>query len=458
MEFLDSLPEHGNCLILNNFAGAGHVQATESLTKALELRNKTKGVALNVFSIDIHRASFGDTIGNWAIENWNAQQKREDVQALNDYLKYHWVDEWVFGAIRFFAFLYQLSKYDVDTIVTTQPLGTKALIRAVRVRNWFNRCFRPSKTQIKIHMVMTELPTARTDNFFPQVKGLCDADKAVFKLVTMKPLVKYGQSDEAFWQECTGLSLKKGEVIYDIPPVRKAFVDIAAAEVDPNEVEPGKDIPQLTVKYDTANDELDLMASATGLPLHGDKGKVTFDIQPQDKVVTLMLGGQACVGATKQYVRGLIKHLGRKDTDYDQYVYVFCGKHKKGDDTLFKQVHDIVAEARAKGKLSKNMHVVPLSYQGDTEIAPIMARSDMTITKSGGLTAMEINAIVNAKKIFLHTTCKDPKSQEDMLTRGMPLWEAGNARYLIKRKGARVVTPEIVGRHLKHCFKAAAAA
>lgn len=442
MEFINKLPNAGNCLVVSNACGAGHIQATESIEKAITVRNKAHKKALNVFTIDFLKASVGNWIGQKSIDSWNGKQKREDVAAINKYLNYQWAEEWFLGIIVFFAFLFQLSKYNVDTVITAQPLGIKAIIRAVRVRNWFNRCFYPSRKQIQVTMVMTDLPTEKTRNFLPPIKRLSANDRKVFKLVTMKPLLAPGQSQEQFWNKFAGLSLKKGEVYYDGAPVRRAF----------RELDPAKEIPQLSVKY-ASDEELKLMAATCGEALHrkAADGKIVFDISPDDKVISLMLGGHACVEATKQYVQNLMRCLSKPGVSQQKhYLYVYCGKHGVGEKaSLFKQIHDLVQAERLAGRLPNNLHVVPVTYQGDDEIAPMMARSNLTITKSGGLTAMEVHKVVQ-KKIFLHATLKgatETTPEEELMDKGMPVWEAGNADYLRKMKGAAIVTPQTISGH-----------
>jgi hypothetical protein len=57
---------------------------------------------------------------------------------------------------------------------------------------------------------------------------------------------------------------------------------------------------------------------------------------------------------------------------------------------------------------------------------------------------MELMAIMSGKS-FIHSEAKKGKnktlSREDLL-KGIPGWEAGNARYLIKKVNAKLVTPE----------------
>lgn len=437
MGLIQGLPARGNCLILSDECGTGHEEATKSIMASLEKANRS---GLKVIKADVLRTTFGNCIANKAIRDWNDKLKREDVKALNNYLKYQWVDEWVLSIITFFRFLIYLSWNRIDTIISTQPLGTKAIVRAVRVVNWLRRCCCCRGQQIKYSMVLTELPNEKTLNFLPPVKRLNANDRKVFRLIALKPLLGRAKDEEEFWQKNAGLSKKKGEVIHDKPPLRHAFSLIT----------PGQQISSLEVKYGSDPTELKLMGETCGddLSTRAANGKLAFDIEPDEKVMMLMLGGQASIKATKQYVEHFIKRFKPSSTIHKKhYLFVFCGKHAAGQNSLLQQVHDIVAKARRNNQLSDQLCIVPLSFQDGEQIAPLMARSDLTITKSGGLTAMEVNAVVQ-RKIFLHASydaITNP-SESELIAKGMPMWEGGNADYLCKMRGATVINPQTFSR------------
>ena len=82
----------------------------------------------------------------------------------------------------------------------------------------------------------------------------------------------------------------------------------------------------------------------------------------------------------------------------------------------------------------KHLTIVPTPHQEDQAIAPLLQRTNTMITKSGGLSSMEILTACKGD-IFIH---EEPKKQNHP---GMPLWEKGNARYLAHYKQAQFVTP-----------------
>lgn len=153
-----------------------------------------------------------------------------------------------------------------------------------------------------------------------------------------------------------------------------------------------------------------------------------------------MLGGQACIEPTKDYVRELLKQYQQQQTSEKVYLFVFCG----GQANLFQQIHDIAIQENAH--LSQ-LKIIPLAYQTDEEVAPILARSNISITKSGGLTSMELQSVAHGR-VLIHASEKyiEPGrkvTEEELLEKGMPIWEAGNARYLQASKKAQIVTPAI---------------
>lgn len=190
-----------------------------------------------------------------------------------------------------------------------------------------------------------------------------------------------------------------------------------------------------------------------------------LDLQLTDKVLALMLGSQASFDATLEYVRNTIewaKTSLEKDAP-PHYLFVFCGRHNQGDpNSLLQATYKLVQEAKSKNP-SSNLVIVPLSFQDAEQIAPILARADMTITRSGGLTAMELLEVATGK-ICIHVVDKKSKAQidekgiitneEEILKQGMLYWEGGNEIYLKERKGARLMTPESLQKSLRDIFKA----
>jgi len=91
-----------------------------------------------------------------------------------------------------------------------------------------------------------------------------------------------------------------------------------------------------------------------------------------------------------------------------------------------------------------------MTFQSDEIIAPLFFRSDMTCTRSGGQTSMELMC-VGQGKIWIHSETKNKGKvlQNEDLLKGIPGWEAGNAAYLQRFRNAQLVTPFTIGQLAK---------
>ena len=88
--------------------------------------------------------------------------------------------------------------------------------------------------------------------------------------------------------------------------------------------------------------------------------------------------------------------------------------------------------------------IVPLSFQDDKALAPLYQNLDFIIAKSGGLTTMELLKAVK-NDIFIHD---DPQHNSSNVFSfftnrfdTMPVWERGNAEYLMAKKDAKLINP-----------------
>jgi hypothetical protein len=426
MELINNLPPQGNVLFISNGCGGGHIQTISSLEAQLaathtELRSTT---------IDVYKNSFGNCIGNCVIDRWSREQKEGDVKALNSYLKYGWVERYVLSIFTFFGFVVALLKNNTDVVVNVQPFGLGALLSAIRVVNCVRRFFCcQTREPIRISMILTELPNAETKNFFPGIKGLSSGDLKYFTLYTTHPLLEPGQTEEDFWKTHCGLPMEN--VKYDRLPVRQAFFD----QID-------KPRPtSLTVKVDSDENRQLIVECCGEANLSHQQDSFTFELEPEDRLLSIHLGGQACISAANGYLLSRIQdqtpRIGK------EYIFILCGDNNS-ENSLFAQVIDNVK----KNPLPDGLHIVPLTRQTDVEIAPLLARSDAAIIKSGGLTSMEVFT-VPPEHIFIHSMCpKEIVDNEEMIEQGMPVWEGGNARYLMETKQARVVTTETIGNNI----------
>ena len=118
--------------------------------------------------------------------------------------------------------------------------------------------------------------------------------------------------------------------------------------------------------------------------------------------------------------------------------------HQPGQNSLFKRVAQFIQEVK---NYPKNLTIVPMSFQQDDTLGPLFFRSDITCTRSGGQTAMELMC-ANRGRIWIHSESKKANPTEDEFLKGIPAWESANAVYLQHLKNAKIVTPDTVSLEL----------
>lgn len=377
-----------------------------------------------------------DLLKEWApfsqfsINFWNnAQQNgRIFVQLICVYGQFLW-DIFLFPSI-FFHALFTLFKEDVDHIIDTQPMGTSAIVKALRFFN-FKR-----KKNVRVEKVLVDLPTRKATHFFRPIKKLSKKNRRLLLLTTIAPLLEEGETAEEFWQETCGFSEK--EINCEDVYVRQAFRTYK-----------GKGRPEspLHVRVKFKNqEELRLMRKTFQRgPIQAAirQDEVDFRIRPEDKVFTILLGSQPASEGTLNYVKKLAALA--KEHQTPTHVFVFCADHQPGEETLFKRAAHFVEGIK---DYPKHLSIIPFSFQSENVIAPLFHRSDATCTRSGGQTAMELMC-VSTGQIWIHS---EAKLGQDLL-RGIPGWEAASAVYLEKLRDAKIVTPDTFIPHARRLYR-----
>lgn len=258
-------------------------------------------------------------------------------------------------------------------------------------------------------------------------------DRKLFKLTTIHPLLEDGETDEDFWQSTCGLSAK--EINFEDIYVRRSFHQFKGRE-RPRE--------KMNIKIGFKNkDELKLMERTFNRgSILADIGEseVTFDVKPTDRMFTVLLGSQPSIAATLNYVKKLTA-FAKESPNIPTHLFVYCAEHKEKEESLFRSVADFVSRIK---NYPKNFSIIPFTYQKEEVIAHLFFRSDMTCTRSGGQTAMELMC-VSTGQIWIHSEAK--KGQDVLL--GIPGWEGASAVYLQKQKGAKILTPDTIIEHAR---------
>ena len=413
-----------NLLLITSSGGAGHLQAAKAQAlKVLSEQPNTQIIQKDIL-IDIVSKLFGKGF----VFLWNASQKKGNIRCLMFLLKNIPIADFLFGTFIFLKVFYLILKEDIDQIIDTQPIGTPAIIKAIKLAS------KISGKSLKLEKIITELPTNTVVHFFKPIKNLAQNDRCFLKLISTFPLLKDNQTAEIFWKKNCGLSEK--EVHYESFPLRPAFrkyINIKRNYTKRMEI---------SICVNSSEEKFLIADTMKRGSLYSEiyLDRIKIKIEPLDTVFTILLGSQPTEEATLKYVNKYIDSMYRLQMVKKRYLlFVFCNTHCKHKNSLLKRVYTLV---RKKNHYPKNLNIIPMCFQSDEVIASLYHRSDATLTRSGGLTAMELLSVAQGQ-IWIHSeTRRGVINNKKNLARGMPIWEQGNAFYLQKKKGARFITPE----------------
>jgi hypothetical protein len=420
-------------LIITASGGGGLLQAAIAKEQeALEKDPKTI-----IIKIDLMKEWVNKFIGTFGINTWDSAQRKGNVRSQENLVWFQGIAEVLFWPQVFFNALRCFFKQKVTRVVDTQPIGTSAIIKAIRTYNWI------AKKKLYLEKVIVDLPTKKSTHFFNSIKLLSKKDKKFVKLLTIEPLLENGESEDQFWDKCCRLSKKA--VIYEKFPIRhgfKSFLDKKRSH-EPFNIKirvNNKIVKSVTQKIAKRGHLKEIETASTKL--------LEFEIGKDDVLVTILLGSQPAYRATLKYVSKFIelaKDIANNNKKID--LFVFCSDYEPKHGNLF---HDIMTLITERKDYPSNLSVIPMIFQKDDIIAPLFFRSDVTITRSGGQTIMELMAVSSAK-IWIHSEAKRKKeitkelSLEELL-KGIPVWEAGNACYLKHKSDGKIVTPDCFDR------------
>ena len=424
--FLDSMAAidkgHKKLLLITSSGGAGHIQAAQARAD----KARSDHPDLKIIQKDILIDWMGKRCGKLFVHIWNLSQKNGSVRMLRFLSKNIPLADTLFWPRIFYKALSTMIREDIDLIVDTQPLGTSAMIKALKVARYF------TGKELVIEKVITELPTEKVRHFFKPIKGLSHSDRAFLKLISPAPLLCCDQTPDAFWMENCGF--KERQVCYENFPLRAAF-EMYRSKLNVA-------IRRMKIEIKAKNCvEQSLISSAMSLgnlEKESHLGKIRITIEPTDRVATIILGSQPAEGATIEYVRRFIELVQKTGNQGLRYLlFVFCDHPSERGSGLLYRVHRTLHAAK---DYPRHLNIIPMCFQDDDVIAALYYRSDATFTRSGGLTSMELMAVARGQ-IWIHSEVRGTFEQES-LCEGMPIWERGNAYYLKKKKGARFITPE----------------
>jgi hypothetical protein len=412
-------------LIITSSGGGGHLQAAKAEhIRVLEKYPKAKIIQQDVL------LDWAGKFGKFCRYKWNRAQQRGDILELERLINLQPLAEILLFIPIFISMFRLLMKENIDQIIDTQPVGTAAIIKAIKISGYI------LKKNLILEKMITELPTEAACHFFSPIKNLKSGDKKLIRITTTYPLIGENETEDHFWEKHCGID--KSIVYYENFPLRPSFVkyDKKIQIKEPLELFiPLPDPLEMGIVTNTLQ-----KGSAY---FQKKEGGLLLSIDSTDKVSVLMLGSQPEQKALLRYIGNFIQISKEKKYRYRRdLLFVFCSDFLKEDSSIQKKIRNLVCN---DPDYPQSLTIFPLSFQEDDVIAPLFSRSDATFTKSGGLTSMEILTVCKGK-IWIHKS--DPVKKFRLLGSskhnnfGMPRWENGNALYLKAKKGADFITPD----------------
>lgn len=405
-----------NLLLITSSGGGGHLQAAKA--KVASIRSSNPDAV--IYEQDLLLDWLGPVIGRLFGWVWNFSMKKGWVVVQERLQQSQRILDITFWPLIFTYTLTQLIRKDIDVIIDTQPLGTSAIIKAIRLASFW------TKKPLLVEKVITELPTEEVTHFFKPIKRLSDKDRIFLRIISAKPLAL--DTAKEFWQKACNID--EAHVSYEGLPLRPAFYQYI--DTVPTTISLSASIEYAHHRKMTI---ASLQRGSIQATIHNEA--ICFTLPPEDYVFTLMLGSQPTEKATAQYVKNFISFYRKFPISQKSHLFVLCGHYYRSCPLLHK-IYNLVCSIQ---EYPSNLTVIPLPFQDDTIIAPLFARSNSTFTRSGGITSLELMAVARGS-IWIH---REQHNKNKWFRKPYPYmvsWERGNAFYLHSIKGAQFITPD----------------
>jgi UDP-N-acetylglucosamine:LPS N-acetylglucosamine transferase len=416
-------------LILTASGGGGLL--TAAIAKEQEAKRNNPNA--KVITYDIMKESH---IGRMGVKLYNTLQRKGDVfwlVRLTNLQKYF---ESIFSPGAFFTVLTTLFKHNIDHIIDTQPLSATAIIRAIKLYN------KIKKKNVILEKIIVDYPTKYCDHFFRNIRNLSKRNKKLVKIVCLSPLLDPGQTHEQFWHKHTRMSMEN--ISYNGYPIREAFIKYKGKELNKDEPYP----VLIRTKNDLEKDYVLANLKRTDSKYSSNNNDIHISLDHCDKMVTILLGAQPAFSGTFDYVKQFYEVSKGLKSNIRYFMFVYCDGSRIKKKNLFVEICKFIKNEK---NYPKNIVIVPMSYQNDDVIASLFFRSNVTITRSGGQTGIEIMEVSKGAN-FIHSEIKNKLNmsitQEDLL-KGILKWEGGNALLIQQRTGAEFITPHLFSKYCK---------
>lgn len=405
-----------NLLLITSSGGGGHLQAAKA--KVASIRSNNPNAI--IYQQDLLLDWLGPIVGRLFGWVWNFSMKKGWVVVQERLQQSQRFLDITFWPLIFTYTLTQVIRKDIDEIIDTQPLGTSAIIKAIRLASFW------TKKPLFVEKVITELPTEQVTHFFKPIKRLSEKDRIFLRIISAKPLAI--DTAKQFWQKACNID--EANVSYEGLPLRPAFYQYI--ESVPSTI-------SLSVCVQYAHHRRMILRSLQrgSIEANVHKEAIDFTVDSEDYVFTLMLGSQPTEKATIQYVKNFISFYRQFPVPNKSHLFVLCGHYYRSCPLLHK-IYTVISSTQ---EYPNGLTVIPLPFQDDTIIAPLFARSNATFTRSGGITSLELMAVARGS-IWIHM---EQNRKSTLFRKPYPYmvsWERGNAFYLHSIKGAQFITPD----------------
>ncbi len=418
-------------LIITASGGSGLIQAARAeKQQILSAKPEAK-----VITKDLMIDWLGRFFGYFGVNTWNKAQKKGWLIIQEIFGRGQKFAELLFWPHVFFHTLLTLFKEDIDEVIDTQVIGLPAIMKAIRIYN------KIARKNVTVKRIIVDLPTKKSTHCFANMRRLSKKDKDLLTVSTIEPLLEKDQTEDIFWDKYCKIS--KDQVCVTNYPIRKSFDQYINKKRD--------DKPfniAINVKNDHEKEIIKKTFEKGTIKAKSIDSGFDFVIAKDDFLITVLLGSQPAYKGTLNYTKSLIKAINEKNVQKNVFLFVFCASEKDG---IIQKIYNFI---ESNSMYPGNLTVVPMNFQQEEVIARLFFRSNLTITRSGGQTAVELMRVSKAK-IYVHSECKFKKNQRPTLKklyRGIPVWEAGNARYLKEKFGAKIVNPELFYEFVKDEF------
>ncbi|MBN1915051.1 MAG: hypothetical protein JW769_04105 [Parachlamydiales bacterium] len=411
-------------LLITSSGGGGLIQAAVAKEQELKELNPNTVIVRKDMMLEWIWRIFG-----WfGVNSWNWAQRHGSVFSQFGLSKFQKLAEYLFWPCVFWNALKTMLKGNFDRVIDTQPIGTSAIIKAIRIVNSLQ------KKNVILEKILVDLPTKKSTHFFGTIRKLSSKDKRYLKLITIEPLLEKGETPEFFWKKHCNLSSQS--IQYEPFYIRSSFKHFIGKNCRKKPID-------VLVRTQNAIEASVMKTIFSRGSIHAkthDDGFV-FSLPPEDKVFVILLGSQPSFQGTKDYVDNFVKVV-KKHSSIKAHLFVYCSEYQAHKNNLY---HYLCEHIRNMQDYPAHFSIVPMSFQKDDVVAPLFYRSDIAITRSGGQTAMELMAVSSGETwIHSETKPKDHALTLQQLLHGIPVWEAGNACYMIEKHNSKIVIPEMI--------------